>query len=116
MILIVTLLQEDLYMTNQPPIQLFAKAIKRLRTSRNLSRNAFAKECGCSPNSVRSWEEETASPSLDHIWAISEAMGVSFDVVLGKDTTDEYVRLTGLTSKEQILIRELIQILRNAHN
>lgn len=102
-------------MPKVPPTQLFAKAITRLRTNRNLSRNAFAKECGCSPNSVRSWEEETASPSLDHIWSISEAMGVSFDVVLGKEGKDEHICLTGLKSDEQNTIRQLVQIIRNAH-
>ena len=102
-------------MPEDVPIHLFAEAVTRLRKNQKMSRNSFAKECGCSPNSIRSWEEETASPSLNHIWAISEAMGVSFDVVLGKDTSDESISLAGLTTEEKTIIRKTVQIFRNGH-
>lgn len=100
---------------SKTPVQAFAEAIRQLRKNRNLSRKEFAKRCHCSPNSVRCWEEETAAPSLDHIWSISKGLNIPFDVVLGRDNTDDVILLDGLTFEEKDCIRRIVQTFRNQH-
>ncbi len=58
--------------------------IKELRTERNLSQRALAKEIGVSQKAVGYWEQGKNEPKATYILALAEYFDVSADYLLGK--------------------------------
>jgi transcriptional regulator with XRE-family HTH domain len=67
------------------------RAIRRLRRSRNLTIEALALAAGMSPGHLGRVERGHGNPRLDKLFALSDALGVTFtDIVLAAE--DEAAR------------------------
>lgn len=61
---------------------MFAKKLRELRKSRNITQLALAKELGLSQQTVARWETGAATPPLETISRVSEFFGVPFSYFL----------------------------------
>ena len=70
--------------------------IRNLRKRHYLTQAEFAKKVGVTQGTVSQWEHGIISPNSNQLRSISEAFGVSIDSLVGKNTRDEYVKLSDI--------------------
>lgn len=63
----------------------FTLSLKALRTNRNLTQEALAKELNVNKKTICSWEKGSTVPSLEKVEEICAFFGVSYDVIRWKD-------------------------------
>lgn len=61
----------------------FAKQLKELRESSNLSQSELGKKLGFTQAGIAKWEAGTRSPSLDSLIKIAKFFKVTTDYLLG---------------------------------
>ena len=62
--------------------------IRRLRKERNLTQEELAEQLNITYQAVSRWESETGMPDISMVVPLSNVLGVSTDVLFGKDGTD----------------------------
>ena len=62
--------------------------IRRLRKERNLTQEELAEQLNVTYQAVSRWENETGMPDISMVVPLSNVLGVSIDVLFGKDGTD----------------------------
>jgi transcriptional regulator with XRE-family HTH domain len=92
-------------------ITLIADRIKNLRESQGLTQAELAKKLGITRSSVNAWEMGISTPQVQYIVELSNLFKVSSDFILGIDKTST-IDVSGLSSKQTILVLELIGELR----
>ena len=63
----------------------FGEKLRYLRTEKNLSQIALAKELGVSKSVISLWELDGSDPTLSNLIKISDYFGVSIDFLAGKE-------------------------------
>lgn len=61
----------------------FSERLKELRSSRNLTQTALAKETGISQSAINKWELGERKITQDYILILCKFFGVSSDYLLG---------------------------------
>lgn len=67
----------------------FSKNLKFLREQKGLSQNKLAEMSNVYQTTIARWENEEASPSLDNILDVANALHISIADLTGKDLTQE---------------------------
>ena len=84
--------------------------IKQLRTQRNISQVALAKQLGVSKSVISSYENEIHYPPYDVLLQIARLFGVSTDYLLGAPS-NRSINVDGLTDRQiealTIIVEEL---------
>ena len=62
--------------------------IRRLRKERNLTQEELAEQLKITCQAVSRWENETGMPDISMVVPLSNVLGVSTDMLFGKDGTD----------------------------
>lgn len=70
----------------------FGQRFARLRKARKLTQEDIATKLYISPQAVSKWENDISSPDISMLSQIAEILGVSVDVLLGKDP-EEVVKI-----------------------
>lgn len=63
----------------------FAKILKELRISKNLTQTEFAKEIKTTQRKISYWESSKVEPDIDSLWIISDYFKISVDELIGKN-------------------------------
>ncbi len=63
----------------------FAENLKILRTEKNLSQAALAKEIGVTQQCVSEWEQKKTEPTLSYLWLLADLFSVPIDVLCGRE-------------------------------
>ena len=63
-----------------------AKRLVSLRDKRGLTQEQLAKRSGVSIWTLRRWEQKGHTPLLRVVWKIADALGVSLDELVGRET------------------------------
>ena len=64
-------------------LQEYSERIKKLRLSKNLTQEEFAKQIGVTAHNVGDWERGKCEPSLYYLKSISEKFNCSADYLIG---------------------------------
>lgn len=91
---------------------MFAKRLKEARKARGVTQKQLATMIGVSEGAVKTWEQETADPSVNALRSIAIALGVSADYLLGYDVPMD---LVVETSKDVKRLIEVVEKLPDAH-
>lgn len=90
----------------------FGMRLKELRKRRNLSQKEVATKLNCHTNTVRHYEDNTQSPSLENLVALAILYNSSVDYILGlTDRTNVFI--DDLTEKQQNFILNMIRQIRD---
>lgn len=93
----------------------FGMRLKELRKRRNLSQKEVATKLSCHTNTVRHYEDNTQSPSLENLVALAILYNSSVDYILGlTDRTNVFI--DDLSEKQQTFILNMIQQIREICN
>jgi len=63
----------------------FGERLARLRKEKGLTQDDIANKIGISPQAVSKWENDISSPDIAIIVSLAEILGVSTDVLLGRE-------------------------------
>ena len=88
--------------------------IKQLRLERNWSQARLAKEVGLHTSSIQDWEAGISLPSAKVLDRLCDLFNTSSDYILCR-TDEESISLHGFSPYEQILIKTIIQAIKNFH-
>ena len=84
--------------------------IRRLRISRGMNQVEFASIVGVTKQCVSNWENDNVLPSIEMLTKIADALGVSTDYLLGRETKAK-LDVSGLTDEQighiSLIIRDL---------
>lgn len=87
---------------------MIADKIKELREANNLTQTELAKKLNITRSSVNAWEMGISVPSTTYLVELANLFKVSTDYLLGLPTNNS-IDISKLTSKETMIIYELIQ-------
>ncbi len=85
--------------------------IKQLRTQRNISQVALAKQLGVSKSVISSYENEIHYPPYDVLLQIARLFGVSTDYLLGAPG-NRSINVDGLTDRQIEALTIIVEELR----
>ena len=88
--------------------------LKQLRTQRNLSQTALAKQLGVSKSVVSSYENEIHFPPYDVLLQMARLFGVSTDYLLGA-SNNRTVNVDGLTDTQIEAVTMIVNELRDVN-
>ena len=88
--------------------------IKQLRTQRNISQIALAKQLGVSKSVISSYENEIHYPPYDVLLQMARFFGVSTDYLLGA-SGNRSINVDGLTNKQIEAIAMIVDELKAAN-
>ena len=88
--------------------------IRNLRKRNYLTQAEFAKKVGVTQGTVSQWEHGIISPNSNQLRSISDAFGVSIDSIVGKNTRDEYMKLTDTEYRLVVAFRDAENTIREA--
>ena len=88
--------------------------IKQLRSQRNISQIALAKQLGVSKSVISSYENEIHLPPYDMLLQIARLFGVSTDYLLGA-SNNRTINVDGLTDKQIEAITMIVNELRETN-
>lgn len=88
--------------------------IKQLRTQKNLSQIALAKQLGVSKSVVSSYENEVHLPPYDVLIKMARLFGVSTDYLLGA-SGNHTINVDGLTDTQIEAISKIVDELRDTN-
>jgi transcriptional regulator with XRE-family HTH domain len=91
-------------------IETFGARLKRLRTSKQLSQDQVASLIGVNRATVSNYESDTRQPPYVTLTTLATLFKVSTDYLLGYQS--EVIDTSGLTQEEVLLIRELVDGMR----
>lgn len=75
--------------------------IRSLRNGQNLSQEKLARKIGVNKSTITLYENGTRMPSIRKLIALSKALGVTTDYLLGLNNGENtYLDVTGLTPKQ----------------
>ncbi len=83
----------------------FSERLKRLRTLANLTQQELCAEIGVSVMTVRNWESGAKQPSMPAIIALSKALGVSADALLGLKNHPSFTSMPKSRAESVLLTR-----------
>ena len=86
--------------------------IKLLRKKNNYTQEYLAGKLGVTKSIISAYEKGIRMPSYDILIHMAEIFGVSTDYLLGLENKN-LIDLSGLTSKEKVAIRNLIEAIKN---
>lgn len=86
--------------------------IKQLRSQRNVSQIALAKQLGVSKSVISSYENEIHYPPYDVLLQMARLFGVSTDYLLGA-SGDHSINVDGLTDKQIEAVTMIVNELKN---
>ncbi len=94
----------------------FGKTVLNLRTARNLSQGQLGKKVGVTRSAIRSYEAGDRLPSLDSLVALSRALGVTTDYLLGLSADKEdLLDVSGLTPEQITAIDAVVENFRQCN-
>lgn len=79
--------------------------IRALRVGKGMSAVALARACGVSPSMISQVERGLISPSLEVLWAIARALGVSMGTFFQDDDTEADSNGTTSAGRHAIVVR-----------
>lgn len=85
--------------------------VKKLRESRGWSQGELAKRAGVTRSAISTYEQGLRTPSADVLCALAKTFGVPADRLLGL-AEGRMVDLAGLSQRDEALVRELVESLR----
>lgn len=88
--------------------------IKELRTQRDISQIALAKQLGVSKSVISSYENEVHYPPYDVLLQMARLFGVSTDYLLGA-TRNKMINVDGLTDKQIESITKIVEELKTTN-
>lgn len=90
----------------------FGERLKHLRLSKNLKQSELAELLGLTKSVISAYEIGLRMPSYDVLIKISRIFNVSTDYLLGVETKESELDLSGLTNSEKIAIINLISAMK----
>jgi len=99
----------------------FEERLRKARQDKGLSQADLAKKASLQPSAVSHFETGTRSPSFENLRRLADALGVSIDYLLGRQTDEEaagpvaqrlYRNFEKMTSDDQETIAEMAEMLR----
>ena len=76
--------------------------IRRLRKERNLTQEELAEQLNITCQAVSRWENETGMPDISMVVPLSNVLGVSTDILFGKNSTDEQEEIEAYIRENEI--------------
>lgn len=73
-------------MSESRPNTRFSDRLRNIREDKGLSQAGLAEKAGLQPSAVSHFENNRRSPSFDNLRALADALGVSTDHLLGRET------------------------------
>ena len=89
--------------------------IRQLRSQRNISQIALAKQLGVSKSAISSYENEIHYPPYDVLLQMARLFGVSTDYLLGA-TGNRMINVDGLTDKQIEAVTMIVEELKTTNN
>jgi transcriptional regulator with XRE-family HTH domain len=77
----------------EPAPDKLAENLRKLRETRSLTQAQLGKRAGMAAASVSHFETGQRAPSLDSLVKLADALEVSVDTLLGRETLDSHVRV-----------------------
>ncbi|WP_455620340.1 helix-turn-helix domain-containing protein [Eisenbergiella sp.] len=97
---------------------MFAKRIKYLRQTRDLTQVQLAAKLGVAKQSISNWENDNIMPSVEMLEKIADFFSVSTDYLLGRENRENKdgstIDATGLSPRQIEHIMLIIEDLRNS--
>ena len=87
--------------------------IREIRKAKKLSQVELAERLGVTKQSVSNWENDNIQPSVEMLVKIADALCVSTDFLLGRDTK-RYIDVTNLSEEAIQHIQGLVTFMKNA--
>ncbi len=88
---------------------MFAQVLKTLRLRAKMNQSDLAEILNVERSTISRWESGTSSPPMGMIERLSEIFDVSFDVLMGKETQEEYIRIPVLGEVQAGLPTQAVQ-------
>lgn len=99
-------------------MSMFAKRIKYLRQTRDLTQVQLAAKLGVAKQSISNWENDNIMPSVEMLEKIADFFSVSTDYLLGRENRENKdgstIDATGLNPRQIEHIMLIIEDLRNS--
>ena len=89
--------------------------IRQLRSQRNISQIALAKQLGVSKSVISSYANEIHYPPYDVLLQMARLFGVSTDYLLGA-TGNRMINVDGLTDKQIEAVTMIVEELKTTNN
>lgn len=90
----------------------FGDRLRRSREKRGLSQSELARLAGLQPSAVAHFEAERRKPSFDNVRALSQALDVSADYILGSNEgTTAFRNEDKLTSVDRTYVQGIIDMM-----
>ena len=88
-----------------PPSKLFPKRLLEAREMRELTQAQLAEKAGIPAGTISHFENEVRKPSFDNLVKLAEALAVTTDFLLGRET-----ELTGAGEEITALVRDISKV------
>lgn len=87
----------------------FGARLREMRNSRDLTQSELARLAGMQPSAIAHFEADRRKPSFDNVRALSKALQVSSDLLLGSsEATTAFRDEEKLTTTDRDVIQNLI--------
>lgn len=86
--------------------------IRKIRKAKKLSQVELAELLGVTKQSVSNWENDNIQPSVEMLIKIAEALCVSTDFLLGRDT-GRYIDVSGLPEEAVQHVQSLVTYMKD---
>ena len=90
----------------------FASRIRKMRDDRKLSQSELAREAGMQPSAIAHFEAGRRKPSFNNVRALTKALKVTADYLLGTQvTTTAFRGEYKLTVKDRAFVQNVIDVM-----
>ena len=86
--------------------------IRKIRKAKKLSQVELAELLGVTKQSVSNWENDNIQPTVEMLIKIAEALCVSTDFLLGRDT-GRYIDVSGLPEEAVQHVQSLVTYMKD---
>lgn len=91
----------------------FAKTLKELRESNDMTQDTLAKHLGVSRSTITGYETRDKQPDFDKLILISNLFNVSIDYLLTGSSSELLTPVKSPSASEKLLDRKVIKAYRN---
>ena len=90
----------------------FGKRLKNLRTKKLLTQEQLATQLSLTKSVISAYENEIRMPSYDVLIGLTQIFNVSADYLLGIESSNSTVDLSGLSEEEVYAIKTIVKAIK----
>lgn len=90
----------------------FGKRLKNLRTKKLLTQEQLATQLSLTKSVISAYENEIRMPSYDVLIGLTQIFNVSADYLLGIESSNSTVDLSGLSEEEVYAIKTIVKAMK----